>query len=65
MESDELDSGDEKASRARAARLREQIDRLKEERNAEPPEEPPDGESPRAFVERRMREIEAEEQDED
>jgi hypothetical protein len=64
MGSDELDSGEEEAKRARAARLREQIDRLKEERNAEPPEELPDGESPRSFVQRRMREIEADE-DED
>jgi hypothetical protein len=64
MGSDELDSGEE-ARQARAARLREQIDRLKDERNAEPPEELPDGESPRSFVERRMREVEAEEQDED
>jgi hypothetical protein len=63
MGSDEPGSGEEEAKRARAARLREQIDRLKE-RNAEPPEELPDGESPRSFVERRMREIEAEE-DED
>ena len=63
MGSDELDSGEEEARRARAARLREQMDRLKE-RNAEPPEELPDGESPRSFVQRRMREIEADE-DED
>jgi hypothetical protein len=65
MDSDKLDNGDEEANRARAARLREQIDRLKGEPNAETPEEPSEGESPRAFVERRMREIEAEEQDED
>jgi len=34
---------------------------LKRDRNAETPEEPSDAESPRAFIERRMREIEAEE----
>jgi len=65
MGSDEPASGEEEARRARAARLREQIERLKEERTAGPPEEPPDGESPRSFVERRMREIEEEEQGED
>jgi hypothetical protein len=65
MGNDELDSGDKEARRARATRLREQIDRLKEERNAEPLEELPDEESPRSFVERRMREIVAAEQDED
>ena len=61
MEGDELDSGEEEARRARAARLHEQIDRLKRDRNAETPEEPSAAESPRAFIERRMREIEAEE----
>jgi hypothetical protein len=64
MGSDKPDSGEEAARQARAARLREQMDRLKD-RNAEPPEELSDEESPRSFVERRMREIEADEPDED
>lgn len=53
--------------KARAARLRAQIERLKEGRPApgsgdQLPDAPP---SPREFVERRMREIEVEEQGED
>jgi hypothetical protein len=63
MDSDELDSGEAEARRAKAARLREQIERLKRDRNRETPEEPSDAESPRDFVERRMQEIEAEDQD--
>jgi hypothetical protein len=60
MDSDELDGGEE-ATAARAARLREQIDRMKRHRNAETPEEHSDAENPRAFIERRMRDMEAEE----
>jgi hypothetical protein len=63
MDSDDLDSGEAEASRAKAARLREQIDRLKRDRNGGALEEPADAESPRDFVERRMREIEAKDQD--
>lgn len=59
-----MDKDDEDARRARAAYLRERIERLRGERNAEPSDEPADAEGPRAFVQRRMREIEAEEQDE-
>lgn len=62
MDGDELDSDEEETRTARAARLREQIDRLKRDRKVETPEEPSDAESPRDFIERRMREIGEEEE---
>jgi hypothetical protein len=56
---------DEEARKAQAARLRAQIERLKAgQQPAEPPDQPSAPESPRAYVERRMREID-EDQPED
>jgi hypothetical protein len=53
---------DEEARKARAARLRKQIDLLREKKRSDFPDQPPDPESPREFIERRMREIDSEEQ---
>jgi hypothetical protein len=63
LDSGELESGEAEGRKAKATRLREQIERLKWDRNRKTPEAPADAESPRDFVERRMREIEAEDQD--
>jgi hypothetical protein len=63
--SGEPDSGEAEERSAKAARLREQIERLKWDRDRETPEEPSAAENPRDFVERRMRELEADDQDDD
>jgi hypothetical protein len=56
---------DEEARKARAARLRAEIERLKAgQQPAEPPDQPSAPESPRAYVERRMREIDEDQQEE-
>jgi hypothetical protein len=51
---------DEEARKAQADRLRAQIERLKA---GPPPDEPSAPESPRAYVERRMHEIDEEQQE--
>jgi hypothetical protein len=55
---------DEEARKAQAARLRAEIERLKAgQQPAEPPDQPSAPESPRAYVERRMREIDEDQQE--
>jgi hypothetical protein len=55
---------DSEARKARAARLREQIERLKaDQQPAGAPDPPAQPESPRDFVERRMRETDTEQHD--
>jgi hypothetical protein len=55
---------DEEARKARAARLRAQIERLKAgQQPAWPPDQPSAPESPRDYVERRMREVDEDQQE--
>jgi hypothetical protein len=54
-----MNADDEAARKARADRLRTQIERLTADRPIEQePDRPPEPESPREFIERRMRETE-------